>query len=250
MDPPWPPLLISRSPWNFYQFLSSDVSRSSFLKLPEEIPTRFFFLIFLHRILLLSLRNCLPYSFLFSLLSGLISYFSLSYTAVLLPFYPLFFLSLCGLSFLSVSSRIYFSLVVSPSSRSILAISFSSSPTRWFPTISPSDFLLLLLRPRQGSRREITLINWSISKARSSSTRGYLRIYTLREGRKGVPQWSPVYKPYLYRVDPPPHRAANVGPPQCISYGHTDESNVSRLNNVRVYLPSSILLILQPGGLG
>jgi len=123
------------------------------------------------------------FHFVRSFRSSLISYFSLSSTAVLLPLYPLFFLSLCGLSSFSVSSRIYFFLVVSPSSRSTLAISFSSSPTRWFPTISPSDFLLLLLlRPRQGFRREITLINWSISKARSNSVRGYLRIYTLREG--------------------------------------------------------------------
>lgn len=185
MDLPWPFLLISRSPWNFYQFLSSNVPRSSFLKLPEDpdkIPLpysspSYSFIVFL--------RNCLPYSFLFftSFRSSRISYFPLSSAILLLPLYPLFFLSLCGLPAFSVSSRIYFFLVVSLSSRFTLAISFSSSLNRWFPTISSSDFLLLLLlRPRQGSRREITLINWSISKARSNSMRGYLRIYTLREG--------------------------------------------------------------------
>lgn len=36
MDLSRPRLLISRSPWNFYQFLSSDVPRSSFLKFPED----------------------------------------------------------------------------------------------------------------------------------------------------------------------------------------------------------------------
>lgn len=44
MDLSRPRLLISRSPWNFYQFLSSDVPHSSFLKFPRG-SRRFFFLI-------------------------------------------------------------------------------------------------------------------------------------------------------------------------------------------------------------
>lgn len=184
MDPPWPPLLISRSPWNFYQFLSSDVSRSPFLKLPED-PDKILlpYTSSSHSFIVSLPKLSTVFFSLFHFVRSFRSSLSLSSTAILLPLYPLFFLSLCGLSSFSFSSRIYFFLVVSPSSRSTLAISFSSSPTRWFPTISPSDFLLLLLlRPRRGSRREITLINWSISKARSNSVRGYLRIYTLREG--------------------------------------------------------------------
>lgn len=125
---------------------------------------------------------------------------------------------------------------------------FLPSPTRWSPTISPSD--LLPLRPRRGSRREITLINWSISKARSSSVRGYLRIYTLREGRKGVPQWGPVYKPYLHRAGPPPQSSECGTTIMYIARSYRWEHSIaSRSSNVRIYLPSSILLISQPGGL-
>lgn len=43
MDLSRPRLLISRSPWNFYQFLSSDVPRFIFPKIPRG-SRRFFFL--------------------------------------------------------------------------------------------------------------------------------------------------------------------------------------------------------------
>lgn len=58
-----PPRLIPRSPWNFYQFLSSDVPRSSFLKFPEDPDDSSS--LFLHRIFIVFLRDCLPYSSLF-----------------------------------------------------------------------------------------------------------------------------------------------------------------------------------------
>lgn len=52
--------LIPRSPWNFYQFLSSNVLRSSFLKFPEDPddPSS----LFLYRTFIVFLRDCLPYS--------------------------------------------------------------------------------------------------------------------------------------------------------------------------------------------
>lgn len=132
------------------------------------------------------LRNCLPYSslsFSRSFRSSFISYFLPPSAIVLLPsFWPLLLPPPC-----LVSPRICSSPVASLCPLSLFSrVFFLPSPTWWSPTISPSD--LLPRRPRRGSQREITLINWSISKARSSSVRGYLRIYTLREGRKGVPQ--------------------------------------------------------------
>lgn len=167
MDPPWPPLLISRSPWNFYQFLSSDVSRSSFLKLPED-PGRFFFL----TVFLIVFFYCLStelstvsfslFHFVRSFRSSLISYFPLSsaHTFSYISTSSLLTIRLRSLILLSFFANLFLSRSSSVISFYSLAISFSSSPTRWFPTISPSDFLLLfLLRPRQGSRREITLIN-------------------------------------------------------------------------------------------
>lgn len=67
MDLPRPPRLIPRSPWNFYQFLSSNVPRSSFLKFPEDPDDSSS--LFLHRIFIVFLWDCLPYSsFSFSLL--------------------------------------------------------------------------------------------------------------------------------------------------------------------------------------
>jgi hypothetical protein len=48
---------------------------------------------------------------------------------------------------------------------------------------APSPSCPIPVRPRRGSRREITLINWSISEARSNSVRGYLRGSTLLRER-------------------------------------------------------------------
>lgn len=249
MDLPRPPRLIPRSPWNFYQFLSSDVPRSSFLKFPEDPDDSSS--LFLHHTFIVFLRDCLPYSSLSSsrsFYSFFISYFPPPFAIVLLPpsASPSLALPLLLPAPCPVSSRIY----SSPWSLSILSlfsrVFFFPSPTRWSPTISPSD--LFPLRPRRGSRREITLINWSISKAQSSSVRGYLRIYTLREGRKGVPQWGPVYKPYLHRAGPLPQNSECQTTTTYIARSYRWEHSIaSRSSNVRVYLPSSILLMPQPG---
>lgn len=60
MDLPRPPRLIPRSPWNFYQFLSSDVPRSfSLLKFPKDPDDSSS--LFLHRTFIVFLRDCLPY---------------------------------------------------------------------------------------------------------------------------------------------------------------------------------------------
>jgi len=65
MDLPRPPRLIPRSPWNFYQFLSSNVPRSSFLKFPEDPDDSSS--LFLYRIFIVFLWDCLSYLSFFSL---------------------------------------------------------------------------------------------------------------------------------------------------------------------------------------
>jgi len=70
-----------------------------------------------------------------------------------------------------------------PLSRSFLA------PPPFLPSwilrrfLRSASYLPPPARPRRGSRREITLINWSISEARSSSVRGYPRGSTRCERR-------------------------------------------------------------------
>lgn len=126
-----PPRLIPRSPWNFYQFLSSDVPRSSFLKFPEDPDDSSS--LFLHRIFIVFLRDCLPYSSLFfsppPVLTSSISYFLPPSAIVLLP--PAWSLLLpppCP-----VSPRIYSSLVAS------LCPFASSLASSFFPLRQPGD---------------------------------------------------------------------------------------------------------------
>lgn len=110
MDLPRPPRLIPRSPWNFYQFLSSDVPRSSFLKFPEDPDDSSS--LFLHRTFIVFLRDCLPYSslsFSRSFHSSFISYFLPPSAIVFLPpAWPLLLPPPCP-----VPPRIYSSLMTS-----------------------------------------------------------------------------------------------------------------------------------------
>lgn len=81
--------------------------------------------------------------------------------------------------------------------------------------------------------------------------RGYLRIYTLRERGERTKRRATM-RPGIKRICIGALRrgAANVGPAQCISHGHIDEGSASSVEyNVRMYLPWSILLMLQLGGL-
>lgn len=146
-------------------------------------------------------------------------------------------------SFLSI---LYQFLLCIIASKMLLSISLKLSPSFIRQFLPPSQlqnfplslpcFALSSVFLVRGSRVEITLINWSISKARSSSVREYLWIYTPPlEGRKGVPQWGPVHKAYLHRRHP--HRGLSprtTDHRNVISCGHVDESNAGRSSNVRI----------------
>lgn len=130
MDLPRPLRLIPRSPWNFYQFLSSDVPRSSFLKFPGG-SRRFLFL------------TSPPYLYcVFTRLSTVFFFFLSPVLFTVLIFTVRDRPPTTRPTFIAASSMPGFSadLFVSHD-LSILSlfsrIFFLPSPTRWSPAISP-----------------------------------------------------------------------------------------------------------------
>lgn len=138
MDLSRPLRLIPRSPWNFYQFLSSDVPRSSFLKFPRA-SRRFFFLTSPPYLYCVFTRLSTVFFSFFLPFSSFISYFLRPPTARLAfitasPM-PGFFADLFvshDLSILSLFSRIFFLPLANP----VISGDFSERPP---PSTPPSE---------------------------------------------------------------------------------------------------------------